>query len=83
MSELVTHAVRHGGRLLELDIRATDGHVHGEVRASDHGLSWTPAQDPRADGDWGVYLVNRLTDRWGKRRVNGSELWFEIEDAAA
>ena len=36
---------------------------------------------PNADhsGGWGLFLVDRIADRWGVRRTpSGTSVWFEI-----
>jgi anti-sigma regulatory factor (Ser/Thr protein kinase) len=86
VSELVTNSVRHTGRGLqapiELSVLVTAGGVHVEI--SDRGPGFA-APEPRAPtsveaSGWGLYLVDRLADRWGTRSADGGScVWFEID----
>jgi anti-sigma regulatory factor (Ser/Thr protein kinase) len=84
VTELVTNAVRHGDvgpeRSLGIELRRLPRRVRVEV--VDPGASFTP---PRArsrgseSGGWGLFLIDRIADRWGVRRMaSGTCAWFEL-----
>ena len=84
VSELVTNSVRHAGdgrtAPVGLEVRVSDDRVRVEV--SDRGSGFDPA--PRDDDQdqasgWGLYLVNRLADRWGVIRNDVTRVWFELD----
>jgi len=85
VTELVSNAVRHAGAAtVDVAVRVTAPAVRVEV--SDRGPGFEPAartrgQDP--EGGWGLYLVERLADRWGVAcEERGTRVWFELERAA-
>ena len=87
VSELVTNAVRHAnapkGGAVELDV--TIDHSRVRVEVADPGAGFDP--QPRDDemsrpGGWGLYLVDRIADRWGVIRNRMNRVWFEIDGAA-
>lgn len=79
VSELVTNAVRHAGvgpkDPIALRVAAWPRRVRVEV--SDRGSFSGREPRPRSDGasGWGLYLVDRLADRWG---AAGGTVWFEL-----
>jgi anti-sigma regulatory factor (Ser/Thr protein kinase) len=84
VSELITNAVRHAPERqpaeVELRVRTEPGKVR--VVVADPGTGFVPA--PRlstaADGSgWGLYLVDRIADRWGVLSDERTEVWFEID----
>ena len=82
VTELVSNAVRHAGApTVDLVVLVSAPAVRVEV--TDHGPGFEPAgrtrgQDP--EGGWGLYLVERLADRWGvAREERGTRVWFELE----
>jgi len=88
VSELVTNAVRHADAArageVGLDVTIARGAVRVEV--TDPGKGFEPA--PRDDemsrpGGWGLYLVDRIADRWGIGRNHLNRVWFEIDGVAA
>ena len=84
VSELATNSIRHGDC-------GTDGQVRVEaavsddcvrLRLCDDGAGFEPrAPKPRTDGSggYGLYLLDRLADRWGVQRNGGFCVWFEIQ----
>jgi serine/threonine-protein kinase RsbW len=87
VSELVTNSIRHA----EGDTTGTVGlhvHVDGQklrVEVTDAGDGFEPAPrtaDQSKASGWGLYLVDRLADRWGVMRNNLTHVWFEIDGAA-
>jgi anti-sigma regulatory factor (Ser/Thr protein kinase) len=84
VSELVTNSVRHADTpppaTVSLDVSLDSSKIHVEV--CDGG----PGFEPRARragqskaGGWGLFLVERLADRWGVMRNNFTRVWFEID----
>jgi anti-sigma regulatory factor (Ser/Thr protein kinase) len=83
VSELVTNAVRHADATdageVGLDVTIEGSRVRVEV--ADPGIGFEP--QPRDDemnrpGGWGLYLVDRIADRWGVVRNHLNRVWFEI-----
>ena len=88
-TELVTNAVRHAdvdeGGTLELSVVVTPATVR--VAVTDPGGPTRPRLhdlDVSVPGGMGLYLVDRLSTRWGTERAkNGAtEVWFELEHDA-
>jgi anti-sigma regulatory factor (Ser/Thr protein kinase) len=87
VSELVTNAVRHAGgaRGGEVALDVTLDSERLRVEVADPGAGFEP--QPRDDemtrpGGWGLYLVDRIADRWGVVRNHLNRVWFEIDGAA-
>jgi anti-sigma regulatory factor (Ser/Thr protein kinase) len=87
VSELVTNAVRHGGLRPDDEV-----HVHViataeavRVEVTDPGRGFDPAAVPRPHdtGGYGLYLVQRLADRWGVEPDDGVSVWFELDRAVS
>ncbi len=87
LSEIVTNVVQHSGLgaedSIDVHVRIAPGHVRAEV--SDRGRG-RPALLPRpvarpADESgtgYGLYLVDRIANRWGTLRGPGATVWFEL-----
>ena len=87
VTELVTNAVRHGGaasdRPLRVELRREGGRIRVEV--VDPGSEFEPSQPGAGDSDggWGLFLVDRLSERWGVHPVpSGKCVWFELPAGA-
>jgi anti-sigma regulatory factor (Ser/Thr protein kinase) len=88
VSELVTNAIRHadsaaGGADIGLDVSIEDGCIRVEV--ADPGPGFVPRErdsDTSRPGGWGLYLVDRIADRWGVVRNSMNRVWFEIDGVA-
>jgi signal transduction histidine kinase len=85
VSELVTNGVRHGGAgeddLLDLTVLRHGNRLRVVVTDWGPGFDGRPRPRNRADqtGGWGLYLVERLADRWGVQRDGGATaVWFEL-----
>jgi len=84
VTELVTNAVRHGHagspRAVQVTVHGSPERVRVEV--IDAGAGFDPVR-PRPgdeDGGWGLYLVERVADRWGVTpAAPGCCVWFELE----
>ena len=82
VSELVTNAVLHADigedAELRLDVRLDpDGGLRVEVRDTGRGFS-PPEPADGGDGGWGLFLVDRLSERWGVTSGDGTCVWFEM-----
>jgi anti-sigma regulatory factor (Ser/Thr protein kinase) len=85
VSELVTNSVRHSNGdspagAVTLDVKTSGETVRVEV--TDRGGGFDPK--PREPGQskasgWGLFLVDRLADRWGVVRNHVTRVWFEID----
>lgn len=87
VSELVTNSVRHshtgGGETIGLDVVVARGTVRVEVCDDGIGFEPRPRQPGQSKaGGWGLYLVEKLADRWGVIRNHITKVWFEIDAAA-
>ena len=81
VTELVTNSVRHtDGDSVTLQVAVGSSAVLTEV--ADAGPSFDPdCVDKRgSDGyGWGLFLVQRLSQRWGVKNDGGSKrVWFEL-----
>jgi anti-sigma regulatory factor (Ser/Thr protein kinase) len=84
VSELVTNSVRHADMpppgSVTLDVSLDSSKIHVEV--CDSGPGFQPrgrrAGQSKAGG-WGLFLVERLADRWGVMRNTVTNVWFEID----
>ncbi|HET9672138.1 MAG TPA: ATP-binding protein [Actinomycetota bacterium] len=84
VSELITNAVRHAPTSprpeVELRIRSGSGRVRVVVADPGAGFVPTPRLPTISDGSgWGLYLVDRIADRWGVLTEEQTEVWFEID----
>lgn len=85
VSELVSNTVRQGqpagGDELELGVWRSDTLVRAEIREPRAELVVsTPAA--MVASDWGMFIVDRVADRWGVDRSEGTLVWCEIDLAA-
>jgi anti-sigma regulatory factor (Ser/Thr protein kinase) len=87
VSELVTNAIRHadggGSGDIGLDVSIERGCIRVEV--ADPGPGFVPRErdsDTSRPGGWGLYLVDRIADRWGIARNSMNRVWFEIDGVA-
>jgi anti-sigma regulatory factor (Ser/Thr protein kinase) len=82
ISEVITNAVRHGGDG-DMVVAVTPKHGYLCVQVTDTGDGFAPR--PRAfeaddDGGFGLFLIERLTRRWGLTRENRkTRVWFEFD----
>lgn len=84
VSELVTNSVRHAAMAPWQQIELTLGLENGVFRAVvlDPGSGFTHAArspDPARDGGWGLFLVDRVADRWGVAGDGEARVWFELD----
>jgi GAF domain-containing protein len=77
VTELVTNAVRHATRPIELRLLRTDA-LLCEVADDDHHLPVLRYAEEDDEGGRGLQLVSMLARRWGTSRTNtGKVVWFE------
>ncbi|HEX2087354.1 MAG TPA: ATP-binding protein [Solirubrobacteraceae bacterium] len=80
VSELVTNAVRHAGSdHFEVRLEVRPDLLRLEVH--DEGNGFEPAIAPSDDGSggYGLFIVDRLADRWGVERDEGGLIWVEVD----
>ncbi|MEU4799747.1 ATP-binding protein [Streptomyces sp. NPDC023327] len=83
VSELVGNAVRHtGARVFGLRMHRRRGWIRVEVRDPSRGLPCLmPVQETDLSGR-GLFLVDKLSDRWGVDLLpRGKTTWFEMRVA--
>ena len=79
----MANAVRHGAPRGELRLAATPKSSFLCVQVTDDGLGFVPRPGAMASdehGGYGLFLVERLTRRWGMTRENQrTRVWFEFD----
>jgi anti-sigma regulatory factor (Ser/Thr protein kinase) len=85
VSELVTNAMKHAGLQPDDRIQLVAERSHDQIRIEvwDAGAGFEPPEpDPSLlmkPSGWGLYLVDRLSDRWGTSREAGTRVWSEFD----
>jgi integral membrane sensor domain MASE1/anti-sigma regulatory factor (Ser/Thr protein kinase) len=85
VSELVTNSVRHARLrppdLVRLQVGLSDRVVRVEVSDPGEGFGANvPEPVRRGPGGWGLFLTERLADRWGIEREEGwTTVWLEMD----
>jgi anti-sigma regulatory factor (Ser/Thr protein kinase) len=84
VSELVTNSVRHAdaheGDHVELEVSVERDTLHVQVADTGPGFEPRPRRTERSTpGGWGLFLVEKLSDRWGVARNSLTRVWFEID----
>jgi len=82
VTELVSNAVRHAGApSVDLLVMVTRPAVRVEVANSGPGFEPEGRRkNQNREGGWGLFLVERLADRWGVARDGAcTRVWFELE----
>jgi anti-sigma regulatory factor (Ser/Thr protein kinase) len=93
VSELVTNSVRHAGlpadASLEFSVRASHETLMIEVADAGRGFDHPSQARPvavagsEAASGWGLFLVDRIADRWGAAEADGeTRVWFELSPGA-
>jgi anti-sigma regulatory factor (Ser/Thr protein kinase) len=87
VSELVTNAVVHvppaKATAVELTVRAFPDSVSVEVADTGSGFEHWLRRPSVRDSGWGLFLVERLSDRWGVVQEEQTRVWFEIDRPVA
>jgi anti-sigma regulatory factor (Ser/Thr protein kinase) len=84
-SELFTNAVRHAGLKegdpIDLDIDVDTDTIHVAVVDAGSGFDYSKIFEERGDhrGGWGLFLVDKVSDRWGIDASSPHSVWFEID----
>jgi anti-sigma regulatory factor (Ser/Thr protein kinase) len=83
VSEIVTNAIRHGRPDGDILLAATPKDEFLCVQVTDDGPGLVPrpgAMGSDENGGFGLFLVERLTRRWGVTREGGrTRVWFELD----
>jgi anti-sigma regulatory factor (Ser/Thr protein kinase) len=85
VSEVVSNAVQHspGPAGAPVLLAAAVGEKIVHIAVTDAGRGFTPRRhDPRADGGYGLYLLDKAASRWGIDQVGGTRVWFELSRSA-
>jgi serine phosphatase RsbU (regulator of sigma subunit)/anti-sigma regulatory factor (Ser/Thr protein kinase) len=78
VSEVITNAVRYAERPVTLRLLRTDV-LRCEVGDDAPTLPRMRHAQPQDEGGRGLYLVNRMAQRWGATRLSsGKVVWFEM-----
>lgn len=87
VSEVVSNAVRHSTAdpSEPVGFVASFGERAIRVTVSDAGEGFTPRpRDPaRTHDGYGLYLLEKVADRWGVDSRGGTRVWFELARSAA
>ena len=83
VTELVTNSVRHtAADSLTLSVAVGKSAVLAEVADTGPGFDPECIEHSGRDAGWGLFLVERLADRWGVRHDGPSKrVWFELRRA--
>jgi two-component sensor histidine kinase len=86
ITELISNSVRHarflGNQGPHVAVWRLDGHLRVEVQDSGPCFESRELKAPAKDaaGSWGLYLVDKLAERWGVQRgSNECTVWAEVE----
>jgi anti-sigma regulatory factor (Ser/Thr protein kinase) len=84
VSELVTNSVRHARAgahdELELEVSVTGELIHVCVTDQGPGFEVSPrSPDDDPGSGWGLFLVEKLSDRWGVELNGRTQVWFELD----
>jgi anti-sigma regulatory factor (Ser/Thr protein kinase) len=85
VSELVTNSVRHArlrsDDLIRLQVELSERVLRVEVSDPGEGFAAKlPESAGRGPGGWGLFLTERLADRWGVDREEGwTTVWVEMD----
>jgi anti-sigma regulatory factor (Ser/Thr protein kinase) len=82
ISELVANAVKHTGpQSDQIELRITRLRTCIRIEVTDHGPGFYPSVPPPPsdrDSGWGLYLVDKLTARWGVEYNGATRVWAEV-----
>jgi anti-sigma regulatory factor (Ser/Thr protein kinase) len=80
VTELVTNSVRHtGGDTVTLKVLVGDAAVWTEVIDGGPGFDPATGASEADHTGWGLFLVERLAERWGVDQNGGdTKVWFEL-----
>lgn len=82
VTELVTNSVRHAAAG-SVKLRLVVDPQAVRVEVSDRGPGFTPTRrgaDDDREGGWGLFLVERMADRWGVLSADDrTRVWCELD----
>ena len=82
VSEIVSNSVRHAGLdpsdAIQVRIRGSNSMLHVDVVDPGPGFDPDVLPPARANGGWGLRLLDRLSSRWGVERNDVTRVWFEL-----
>ena len=83
VSELVANSVRHAGLRPDDHIRLEiqDGSERLRIRVTDPGPGFEPELEnerPDRPSHWGLFLVDKISSRWGVDSGGGTIVWCEL-----
>jgi len=86
LTEVLSNAIVHGspGAGARLDVSVEAGESTVRVTVTDRSPRFARPSihrpDPTAASGWGLYLLERLAERWGVKDATdgGSAVWFEL-----
>ena len=84
VTELVSNSIRHA-ETASIRLRVAVAGDVVRVEVTDTGRGFIPSPHAPVEGragGWGLYLVDRLADRWGVARDGLTRVWFEIDARA-
>jgi anti-sigma regulatory factor (Ser/Thr protein kinase) len=81
-SELVTDAVKHGGKRVQLEMTLDPSHLMLSVADGSSGASQMRAAPDTAEAARGLAIVQAVADRWGVETTSdgGKLTWVRIAD---
>jgi anti-anti-sigma factor len=88
VSELVTNSVRHANlgphQPIRVRLCVSPSRIRGEVSNPGAGFDVEMGPGPGGDTGWGLYLVDRLCDRWSVLSSgDATTVWFERDREVA
>jgi anti-sigma regulatory factor (Ser/Thr protein kinase) len=82
VTELVTNAVLHAGAPgspVLLRVTVAPRHLRVEVHDRGPGFEMHKPKPRGSSGGYGLFLVERMSDRWGVHRDGDTYVWFELD----
>jgi anti-sigma regulatory factor (Ser/Thr protein kinase) len=82
VTELVTNAVLHAGAPgspVLLRVTTSPRHLRVEVHDRGPGFEMRKPKPRGSSGGYGLFLVERMSDRWGVQRNDTTYVWFELD----
>jgi anti-sigma regulatory factor (Ser/Thr protein kinase) len=82
VTELVTNAVLHAGAPgspVLLRVTKPPGRLRVEVHDRGPGFEMHKPKPRGSSGGYGLFLVERMSDRWGVNREGNTYVWFELD----
>jgi anti-sigma regulatory factor (Ser/Thr protein kinase) len=81
VTELIANSVKHAAAD-SVELKVLVGHSAVWIEVLDEGPGFQPSartSNSRVDSGWGLFLVERLANRWGVvREGDATKVWFEL-----